>query len=286
MQHFKKPPHSGIVVFTEVDITESLEITAPARAYDGGFLVVKTGAITLTCNLNIVTCTSNGLYFIMAGMVYTVEKISDDFSCIGISVEASFFLKTGAHQTGSELFQFAKTGSLQQYIIQEKEVAILADMLAMLKSFFLSNTALYYQQEILSSQVMTLMYTAASFFRKHNDVETSKLNRKEELTAQFLGLLTANCKRERSVQFYADKLAVTKDHLSRVVKQLLGNNPAGLLDAAVIVEAKLLLNNPALSIAQVAAELQFSDQSVFGKYFKNLTGITPSEYRSRNKDKQ
>ncbi|NJO25503.1 MAG: AraC family transcriptional regulator [Bacteroidia bacterium] len=46
-----------------------------------------------------------------------------------------------------------------------------------------------------------------------------------------------------------------------------------------MLEAKLLLDNPALSIAEIADELNFSDQSFFGKYFKRLAGMSPKEYR-------
>jgi AraC-like DNA-binding protein len=47
----------------------------------------------------------------------------------------------------------------------------------------------------------------------------------------------------------------------------------------VIVEAKSLLRDPSLTIAQVADMLYFSDQFFFSKFFKRYTGITPSDYR-------
>ncbi|WP_366518190.1 helix-turn-helix domain-containing protein, partial [uncultured Mucilaginibacter sp.] len=46
-----------------------------------------------------------------------------------------------------------------------------------------------------------------------------------------------------------------------------------------VLEAKVLLRNYEISIAQVAEEINFPDQSSFGKYFKKHTGFSPSEYR-------
>jgi AraC-like DNA-binding protein len=48
-----------------------------------------------------------------------------------------------------------------------------------------------------------------------------------------------------------------------------------------MLEAKVLLNDGALSIAQIAEELHFSDQFFFSKFFKRNAGVTPSQYRRR-----
>lgn len=47
----------------------------------------------------------------------------------------------------------------------------------------------------------------------------------------------------------------------------------------MITEAKTLLRYSTMSIQEVAYTLNFSSQSFFGKYFKHLTGMSPSEYK-------
>ena len=96
-------------------------------------------------------------------------------------------------------------------------------------------------------------------------------------------ILNENFKTERSVQFYADTLYMTSGHLSKVLKQVSGKTAGQLIDDAVIMEAKILLAAPELTVAQVANELQFSDQSFFGKYFKKHTGLPPSKFRRQAK---
>ena len=92
-------------------------------------------------------------------------------------------------------------------------------------------------------------------------------------------ILENNFKKERSVQFYADKLFVTTGHLTKVLKDVGGKTAGELIDDAVIMEARILLANPSLTITQVADELQFTDQSIFGKFFKKKIGSSPSKYR-------
>ena len=52
---------------------------------------------------------------------------------------------------------------------------------------------------------------------------------------------------------------------------------------AVITEAKILLREPDKTINQIAIELNFPDQSTFGKFFKRNTGLSPLEYKKGEK---
>jgi YesN/AraC family two-component response regulator len=96
---------------------------------------------------------------------------------------------------------------------------------------------------------------------------------------RFVKLLTDSFREERSVIFYAEQLHVTPRYLSQTVKEVTGRSAGDLIDEMVIMEGKALLNNVSLTIAQVAETLYFSDQFFFSKYFKRLTGVSPSEYR-------
>lgn len=81
------------------------------------------------------------------------------------------------------------------------------------------------------------------------------------------------------MRFYASLLHVTPKHLSEVVKAQTGRTAGEWIDQSVILEAKVLLQQKELSISQVADALHFSDQSVFGKFFKVNTGVSPLAYR-------
>ena len=92
-------------------------------------------------------------------------------------------------------------------------------------------------------------------------------------------MLQANFKREREVHFYADKLCITAKHLSQVVKDVTGNTALNIIEEYVITESKALLLSTNMSIQQISDDLNFPSQSVFGKYFKRITGVSAREYR-------
>ncbi|WP_176844610.1 helix-turn-helix domain-containing protein [Mucilaginibacter sp. P25] len=99
------------------------------------------------------------------------------------------------------------------------------------------------------------------------------------LFIRFRNLLVKQFWRHRSVSFYSSNLNVSPKYLSEVIKKETGKTAGAWIDNAIILEAKVLLQNKDLSIQQIADKLNFSDQSVFGKFFKNQEGISPLEYR-------
>ena len=95
----------------------------------------------------------------------------------------------------------------------------------------------------------------------------------------FIKLVRAHYAQERSVAFYASKLYISPKYLSLVVKEATGRSAARWIDEYVLVEAKNMLRYSGKNIQQVAYALNFSNQSSFGKYFKHLTGMSPTEYQ-------
>jgi len=76
-----------------------------------------------------------------------------------------------------------------------------------------------------------------------------------------------------------ENLFITPKYFSQTVKEVTGKTAGYFIDEMIMLEAKVLLNNISLSIAQVADELHFNDQFSFSKFFKRVETITPSDYR-------
>ncbi|MDE6696616.1 MAG: AraC family transcriptional regulator [Muribaculaceae bacterium] len=104
-------------------------------------------------------------------------------------------------------------------------------------------------------------------------------SRKEEILSKFIIEVLQNFRKERSVSFYADRLCVTPKHLSAVAKEITSHTAGELIDHYVIMEAKIMLAETNLTIQEIANKLNFANQSFFGKYFKHLSGYSPSDFR-------
>lgn len=99
------------------------------------------------------------------------------------------------------------------------------------------------------------------------------------LLERFLDLVSEYHYRERRMAFYADKLCLTPKYLSRIIKNVSGRPGPDWIDSFVLLDAKNMLKYTKTPIKQIVSRLNFSSPSVFYKYFKTHTGLTPSEYR-------
>ncbi|MDQ8750664.1 helix-turn-helix domain-containing protein [Elizabethkingia miricola] len=76
----------------------------------------------------------------------------------------------------------------------------------------------------------------------------------------------------------ARELAVSHQHLSDTIQQETGHHPCHFYDEKIIDQAKKLLKETKVPVAQVAIQLTY-DPSNFSKFFKKWTGQTPGYFR-------
>ena len=135
-----------------------------------------------------------------------------------------------------------------------------------------------YGKELLYLSFNIFLYELALIGNKY--AQTAKhISRKENLVINFTSLVKIHFKKERSLSFYASLLNITSKYLTTAVKEITGKSAGKIVDGFVVQEARMLLENPDLTVSQISEELNFSDQSFFGKFFKRNTGFSPSEYR-------
>jgi len=103
-------------------------------------------------------------------------------------------------------------------------------------------------------------------------------SRKNEIAARFMKCVQENYRQHRDLTFYADQLCLSLKYMSRVVFEQTGRHPSQWIKDYVILEAKTLLRSGRYTVQQVADELNFPNQSFFGKYFKEAVGISPRKW--------
>lgn len=103
-------------------------------------------------------------------------------------------------------------------------------------------------------------------------------SRPMELSLQFREILFKYHVGEKRVAFYADKLSVTENYLTKCIKNVTQKSPKQWINEMDINYSKALLHS-SKDIAEIAYELNFHTASHFTQLFKKITGITPKEYR-------
>ena len=79
------------------------------------------------------------------------------------------------------------------------------------------------------------------------------------------------------------QLSYHRDYLNRLYRQKTGQSISKACKQAMLMEAKRLLRDTGLSIEEIMEHLQLKGRGYFFSAFRNDTGMTPREYRTRNK---
>lgn len=109
------------------------------------------------------------------------------------------------------------------------------------------------------------------------------MKRSDLLFRQFKKLLVENYRRHHRIEFYADALHISTTYLARTVKRLTGHTVRFHIAELLCADARRLLDSTDMEVKQIADLLGFSDQSVFGKFFTKMTGLSPVKYRMRSR---
>lgn len=139
------------------------------------------------------------------------------------------------------------------------------------------------KREIISSLLTSITYLAVNLWR--NDIASAKERqdmsslRVNQTYEQFIALVSQHHNKERGMAFYADKMHITPKYLSKIIKQASGRSGPDWIDSFVVLEAKNLLKYTDKPVKEIVWQLNFSTPSVFNKFFKKHTNLTPSEYR-------
>ena len=138
-----------------------------------------------------------------------------------------------------------------------------------------------YRLEVVRYLTLAFLYGSnLDFYKVSNN---KKMKHKEKLVENFLNLVNIHHKRQRELNFYAEKMMISRKYLSKVIKDTSGKSANEWIDDHVALEAKALLKSTNMTIQQISDELNFPSQSFFGKYFKRVMGITPSEYKGKGR---
>lgn len=138
------------------------------------------------------------------------------------------------------------------------------------------------EENIAASLMAALVYQMVQFhynrIGEHEHTKGQGASR-NNYVHDFIKLVHVHYASERTVSFYADKLCISTKYLSLLVKEVAGRSASRWIDEFVTMEAKNLLRFSGKNVQQVAYALNFTNQSSFGKFFKHMTGMSPTEYQ-------
>lgn len=118
---------------------------------------------------------------------------------------------------------------------------------------------------------------------------TTRPNLRESITGQLpkyklqqvIDYIYAYLDRDLSLQELSNLVQMSPHYFSTLFKQSTGTTPHQYVIRCRIERAKYLMVQTQLSLAEIATQVGFVDQSHLHRHFKHLVGVTPKTYQKR-----
>ena len=275
----------GKTALTDNRILEILQ--SPIRL-DGYILFfLKKGRFKIDFNLHSYQVQEGSLLVSVPGNIIHISSLDED-RLLGIEIVFVVLSKefiSGLHLDFNSAFQ----QSMQ--MLEDPCILLNEEQLSLAESYFRLARKVIESSYKNKRQIVAGLLTSLSYLA--DDVWTEQLKRSAErqpsnnsrayyVYEKFMKLVTEYHTSERNMQFYADKMSLTPKYLSKVIKDVSGRGGPEWIDDYVVLEAKNLLRYSEEPIKEIVYKLNFPSVSVFHKFFKQHTGMTPSEYRHPN----
>ena len=243
---------------------DGVTLGQPYRVDEGRVVMVTHGWVRISVNLEEQLLQQRSLVVIMPDSIFEIHAWSDDFDMQAFSFkDLPIFTSIDHQQTFLQLDDDECRLAQEYFELMWHETQ---------RQPLLIETITYLQSALL----LELKRIAN---RRETEWEQSA-TRQDKTFHQFLYLIRMYGLRERKIDFYADRLCVTPNHLGAVIKKASGLTVMQWLNRLTVQKAKVLLRYSDLPIWEIAERMNFANPSFFSKFFKKEAGTTPGEYRA------
>ena len=247
----------------------------PMKMTASCMLIVYEGTVTIGVNFRDFVATQNTCIIITEGTI--VEKVVYEK---GVRVIVLSYMQNGL----SAPIAPSQRNLHRLYALQVMLVHLQPPHLEMMKTVYgmlrtiLSDPSFAANREATAFDCLNLM---ANIVMQNSDSQhelAGKTTRRDEIVARFLQCVADNYREHRELSFYAGQLCLSLKYMSHVVHEQTGRLPSQWIKEYVILDAKTMLRSGRYTVQQVADELNFPNQSFFGKYFKEAVGVSPKKW--------
>lgn len=243
------------------------------------------GSVRISVNLNEYDISDNHLIITTPGKILKVTDVPEQdtsnlrYLLIAMSSDFASGLRLDMKSLLNDGVALMETPVLR---LEEDKIKLMSQYLSLMAEVIRMKGE--YQEDALRSLVASMLCVVAGVWSERleevRNTTSQTTSRSRMIFDQFIKLVSEYHTKYRNVGFYADKLCLTPKYLSKLIKTASGRSAPEWIDAYVILEAKNLLKYSDITIKEIVYRLNFPNQSVFYKFFKARTGMTPSDYRS------
>ena len=243
-----------------------------------GFLLCKQGSIQLLLDDSTFNINAGDLYIYPPFSQTFIKEVSYDFlGVVGIA-DFDFVLSTIIQVSNTQQHIYIR--SRPCVTLNQHQQRNIEELISVMKNR-IAEIDRPLRAQILSALVQTVCFEILDAYLDGLSISPLYQNQRDKIFHRFIQDCFMHFKKHREVKFYAELQHLTPRYFSTVIREVSGKTPMDWINLSIITEAKKLLVTPDLNIKEIAIQLNFEDQSLFGRYFKRITGLSPSNFRAK-----
>lgn len=246
---------------------------APYRKTVTEFLFVTQGSTVRAKGIDQHEVVANSFFFVPAYQIRTAERISNDIRGFFCHFDTEIFKKCFGQNDVLNEFPFLQYIGNPFIRVPDEALPRIRHLMERLEA--------EYQHDTPNEFKFFATYLLALFFELNRfvDLEAKNKDAASLLTQQYKNALMQHIYDIHTVAEYAAHLSVSQTYLNRCLQATTGKTAHDILNDMLLLEAKTLLKQSALSISEIAYKIGKQDHSDFSRFFKHHIGLTPKEFR-------
>ena len=225
------------------------------------------------------------MFFMSPNQVFGVELAKDSPpkpSGWMLLVHPDFLWKTPLAKTIKQYgyFDYSVNEALH---LSDKEETTLIGIMQNIEQEYRSNIDAF-SQNVMISQIELLLNYSDRFYNRQfitrQKASNDLLVKLEDLLNEYFDNQNDAQTGLPTVKYISDKLNVSPNYLSDMLRTLTGQNAQQHIHNKLIERAKEALTTTSLSVGEIAFRLGFEHPQSFSKLFKNKTNVSPLEFRN------
>ena len=131
-----------------------------------------------------------------------------------------------------------------------------------------------------SNHLLAAILSLLTSLSQRDEQRESRQPRNVAVFNRFLSLVAEHSDCQRTLDFYADRLCLSKQYLGSLIMEVSHRSAREWIDEAALQRIKVMLRHSTVSLNDISNRMSFAEPSHFSRYFKRLTGMTPNQYRT------
>ncbi len=222
---------------------------------------------------------AGNLYICAPGFPITITQVSKNFNAFCFIADQTLTFEVPFVRNMIRTAYFPVTRLNEPRLVLTKEQTVyMANLMRNIIQHQESTSR--FKQESLRA-LYSLFLLDLMDIEEHTQWESQMTERTERLFIDFIQLVQKHFIAHHDITFYADKLFISTTYLSRIVKKITGNTVVDFINRLLLMEASHLLLTTEMPIADIAQQLNFSDQVSFSRFFLRMNGNSPKQFRMK-----